>query len=115
MKKIISMLLVFTVCLSLCACGNNAASQNAEANNQAAKQFVYNYEDLDLGIDLDNVSVNNVDYINDRLYLLIQDYSGQFAPAVGAKTAVVLSSVDGEIAVEDVVVDDEDGAGGDFD
>ena len=77
LKAIVSMILTAVMALSLCACGDNAASQNAEANNQAAKQFVYSYEDLNLGIDLDNVSVNSVDYINDRLYLLFQDYSGQ--------------------------------------
>ena len=89
LKAIVSMILTAVMALSLCACGDNAASQNAEANNQAAKQFVYSYEDLNLGIDLDNVSVNSVDYINDRLYLLVQDYSGQFTPAGGARGAVI--------------------------
>ena len=107
-KAIVSIILVAITALSLCACGDKAASQNAEANNQAAKQFVYSYEDLDLGIDLNNVSVNGVDYINDRLYLLFQDYSGQYTAAGGAKAAVMMPSVEVEVEVEDAIVDVED-------
>ena len=107
-RRLVSALVAVFMVLSLCSCGGEDTSANAEANNEAAKQNVYAYEDIDLGIDLNNVGIYGVDFANDKLYVVIQDYSGQFAPAVGAKAAVILPSVDDEIAVDDVIVDVED-------
>jgi len=107
-KSIVSLVIAAATALTLCACGDRAASQNAEANNEAAKQFVYSYEDLDLGIDLGNAQIYGVDYIDDRLYLLLQDYSGQFSAVGGARIAVDMA-VEEEVeeeATEDIVVDE---------
>ena len=107
-KRVISMLLVAVLTVSLSACGSTSAS----ANNQLSKMYVYSYEDIDLGLDPNNMNIYSMEYVNDRIYVLLQDYSGQFGAAVGAKmaiaeaAAVVLPEVMPEVPVEDGAVDD---------
>ena len=84
-KRMLCTVLTAVMVLSLCACGDKEASKNAEANNQAAKQNVYSYADIDLGVDMNNANIQGMRYVNDRLYVLIQDYSGQFGAASGAR------------------------------
>ena len=100
-KRIISALIAVVMVLSLCSCGNREASANAEANNEAAKQHVFSYADVDLGIDFNNVGIMGMDYVNDRVYAVIQDYSGNYSAAGGAR-AVIMPS----IGVEEGVVEE---------
>lgn len=100
-KRIVSALIAVVMVLSLCSCGNREASANAEANNEAAKQHVFSYEDVDLGIDLNNVGIMGMDYVNDRVYAVIQDYTGSYAAAGGARMVVMPS-----VGVEDGVVEE---------
>ncbi len=107
-KRITGFALIVVLALSLCACGDQAASGKAERNNEASKQYVYSYEDIDLGIDLENMGIMGMDYMNDRLYVLVQDYSGQYAAeyaaASGARMAVEESAEDTE--AEDTTTED---------
>ena len=103
-RRLVSALVAVFMVLSLCSCGGEDTSANAEANNEAAKQNVYAYEDIDLGIDLNNVGIYGVDFVNDKLYVVIQDYSGQFAPIGGARLAVDMPTV--EVAPEEGIVED---------
>ena len=107
-KRVISFVLTAATVLSLCACGASGNSKEAAEKNQASKQNVYAYDNLDLGIDTNNVNIQGVQYMNDRLYMLIQDYSEQFAPSVGARIAVDMPVVEvmpgeGEGVVEEPV------------
>ena len=99
-RRITSVVLAGAMVLSLSGCGNSEASKIAEANNLAAKQSVYSYEDIDLGIDLENVGVYGMNYVNDRMYILLEDYSGQFGAGVGARIAVETPVV--EVETEEV-------------
>ena len=107
-KRVISFVLTAAAVLSLCACGASGNSKETAEKNQASKQNVYAYQNLELGIDTSNVNIQGVQYMNDRLYMLVQDYSNQFAPALGAKIAVDMPVVevmpgDGEGVVEETV------------
>lgn len=85
-KSILALVLALVMTLSVCGCGENGAgstsgSQSGKDDNSASKQYVYSYETLDLGIDFENASVYGMSYLNDRIYLVVQDYSGQFNSA----------------------------------
>lgn len=72
-KKGVSLLLAGSMVLSLAACSNNQEQQRA--NNAEAKKYVFDYEDLDLGLDgYDGYNVSNIQYINDKLYFLVWAY-----------------------------------------
>jgi len=103
-RRVLCMIFAAVLMLSICACGNKK-----ESNNMASKMYVYSYEDIDLGLNLDNASVTSMSYVNDKIYVLLQDYSGQYSGAAsGARTAVVLPEVEvmPEVDAEDAVVED---------
>jgi len=101
-KKMVTILLAAILTLTVCGCGNSAGTVN---NDGYSKQYVYSYQDIDLDIDTQNMGIYGMSYQNGRVYVLLEDYSGRFTPAVGARAAVTMESVTVESAVADVAVD----------
>lgn len=100
-KRVMCLLLATMLVVTLCACGS---AGTAASNNQASKLYVYSSEDIDLGIDSNNVSVRSLEYVNNRIYVLLQDYSGQYGAAAGARMAVTEAAVVmPEVTPEDTV------------
>ncbi len=70
-KKGVSILLAGSMVFSMAACSNHKEQQNA--NNEEAKKYVFNYEELDLGLEgYDDYYMNSIQYINDKLYFIVQ-------------------------------------------
>lgn len=85
MKRMISVLLIGIMILSLCACGkkdgNTENKQKNEATDPAlAKLYVYQAQELDLGIDFMQVNLYATMIKNDRIYMIIEDWNNVLFP-----------------------------------
>lgn len=101
-KKVLSLCLaVFMIC-SMAACGNkDDEERTSNANTALAKENVYAYEKIDLGDLGDSANINTVDYIDGRIYMMLDIWVTQGA-GVGARYgAMATAAVNSEIAVED--------------
>ena len=109
-KRWLSIALAGMLTLSLCACnkdnptglGGNGSNGNAQngGDNFASKEFVYALQEIDLGIDLENVGMYNMAYADGRIYTVIEDYSNSLSEGIVPRGAVVMPEVDPGFAVE---------------
>ena len=109
-KRILCIALTGVLTLSMCACnketesGSNNSNGNGgkdgQGNNLAAKQYVYASEEIDLGVDLENVGMYSMRYVDGRIYTVIEDYNSSFDDSVEPRAAVALPEVDPGFGVE---------------
>lgn len=114
-KKVFCLILAGIMTISLCSCGGKEEQASTEEEKLAAKQYVYSYEDIDLGVDLANVGMYNMSYYDGRIYMVLEDYSGTMSNmARTAEVAVkavaeVMPEIDSDMSVdvEGVVPEEE--------
>lgn len=105
--------------------GSNGGGGSAAAN-EAAKQYVYASEIIDLGIDTQNLSMYNMTYMDGRIYAVVEDYGNvlgggetEDVAVAEPRTAVAIPEVDPGfgVEIEEVVEEDtatEEGTDGDY-
>lgn len=110
MKKAAALGLSAVMALSLAACGKdgNGGGGNGggggNANSSLAKQYVFSYEEIDMGDLGDSVDIRDMVYVNDRVYVLlnIYEYGGS-----GEGAAMMRGTVGGAVALPETAVDDD--------
>lgn len=124
LKKALCITLAGIMTLSVCACNKDGQSvnngSNAGGDTDAAKQYVYAYEDIDLGVDMNNVGLYDMTYRDGKIYAIIEDYSNSMGNSVEPRSAVALPELDDDFAVdvpavEEDVTTEEDAIEGDVD
>lgn len=120
-RRVLSLLLALVLISGLCACGKKG--EEGSANNEKsiatdpslAKQYVFRPQDLNLGIDFDSVNLASMRVIDNRVYMLIEDWSGKLRGETAGKEGAPDTSVmgvEGDVAVNDVllpVVEEDNG------
>lgn len=93
-KKALGLGLAVIMTAGLAACGNNddgggqgsggglggGGSAAGNANSSLAKEYVYSYDPIDLGDYGDNISIRQMQYIDGRMYVLLEIYVYQGQP-----------------------------------
>lgn len=73
-KKAVSIFLAGTITLGLSACGNSDDNKGNGNNNSLAKQNVYAYENIDLSELGEDYNIQDMAYIDGKVYLAINSY-----------------------------------------
>ncbi len=81
MKKWISLFIVSVLLCGLCGCGNkegdNKKKEDLKSTDPSlAKEYVFRPQELDLGIKLDNLSIYDMKVIDDKVVMVVEDWSG---------------------------------------
>ena len=101
-KKVLSLLLCAVMTVGLAACGNGGGGGNggngggSPANaggSDAAKQYVYKTEDLNIEGLTENTGINNVVFMNGKIYLLTSEY--RYDDMTGVEISLIESEADG--------------------
>lgn len=137
-KKLLCLGLTAVMVLSMTACnkdgegGSQGGTQGGKddatvANSSAAKEYVFSAQDIDFGVDLGNMGMYGMSYVDGRVTILVEDYNntiqldGEASEGVGeaaedtveagtGETEGAVEVVNPDIAVdEDMMVDVEDG------
>lgn len=113
MKKILCLCLVGIMILAMTACGKEEAGKDGEgtkggtvtADPSVAKQYVFRGQELNLGMDFNNMNLYSMVCKDNRIYMVYQEYG--MAKGGTAQAAVVYPVVDGDMAVEILPEDGE--------
>ena len=117
MRKAAVLGLSAVMALSLAACGkdNNGGGGNGggggNANSSLAKQYVFSYEEIDIGDLGDSADIRDMVYVNDRVYMLLNIY--EYGGSGGAM--MMRGSMGGAVATPEIAENDSaavDGEGG---
>ncbi len=136
-KKLLCLMITATMVVSLAACNKTEGdgpegSQGGEggsavASSSAAKEYVYAAQDIDFGVDLANMGMYGMSYVDGRVTVLVEDYNNTIQldeeSAEGTGEATEDTAENGENATEgtteavnpdmavdeDMIVDVEDG------
>lgn len=83
-KKALCMLLAGLMVLSFAACNNNNGDQktdgdktNSVKTDSEAKKYVYSYQDIEMGVSLDNMHLYDMQFVDGRVYALVEDYNNE--------------------------------------
>lgn len=93
LRKGISIVLAGSMVFSMAACSNRDEEQQA-LNNAEAKKYVFECEELDLGLsEYDYYGVNSMEYKNGKLYLFA--HAEKYEPDYVSKQMLIMMNPDG--------------------
>ena len=117
MKRILSFLLASAMVLSLCSCGKDETQDPNEpgstpvVSSEEAKQYVFHGKDIDLGVDIDNVGLYGMVYMDGYVYTLVEDWNNQLGDNVVSEPlgstggASVVATASADVALSAAVGD----------
>ena len=70
-KRILAFVLAGIMVLGLAGCGKKGGDN---PNGELAKQDVFSWEELPIPIDSSNYGINYLNYLNDRIYVIVDAY-----------------------------------------
>ena len=81
-NKIISLCLILTMIVALCACGNSTDNNggsnskgNSKVTNSAAKENVYAMKEFNLNFEGENTEIATLSVVEDKVYIVATTYN----------------------------------------
>ncbi len=115
-KRILSLCLVSVMVLGLAACGGKTGGDDVSsggdkagtgnANSDLAKQYVFSYEELDIGEMGNGVGIHSMSYDGGRVYVLLDMWitgGADVQPRLSMDAPVVLPEGGEDVAIEESV------------